>query len=213
MTSSRSARRHAMVGPPRLWKKKRQFQIDYLLEQGLRPEHRVMDLGCGTLRGGIPIIDHVEAGNYYGIEVRSEVIAEAHREIRKSGLAHKAASLVIARNLGLLRLGVEFQYIWSFSVLIHMDDDEVAAAFDCVYANLGENGVFLANVNIGAARPGKDWQGFPIVWRSEEDYGKLADERDLTMERLGTLGRLGHRTGTQQDEQVMLRFARKPSVG
>jgi len=45
---------------------KRRFQIDFFRRQGLRPDQTLFDLGCGTLRGGIPIIDYLEPGFYTG---------------------------------------------------------------------------------------------------------------------------------------------------
>ena len=47
-------RRRAMVGPPELWDLKRAFQIRFLRDHGLEPGHRLLDLGCGTLRGACP---------------------------------------------------------------------------------------------------------------------------------------------------------------
>ena len=71
------ATRHHWVGPQDLWRMKRQFQIDFLLRMGLQPDEDLLDLGCGTLRGGIPMIEYLHAGKYVGVDVRAEVLAEA----------------------------------------------------------------------------------------------------------------------------------------
>jgi hypothetical protein len=39
----------------------------------------LVDLGCGTLRGGIPIIEYLDADSYIGVDVREEAIEEARR--------------------------------------------------------------------------------------------------------------------------------------
>jgi cyclopropane fatty-acyl-phospholipid synthase-like methyltransferase len=81
--------RHALVGPGDLWESKRRFQIEFLLKQGLLPHHRLLDFGCGTLRGGIPLIEYLNDGNYVGLDVRLETLKEACLELEESGLASK----------------------------------------------------------------------------------------------------------------------------
>ena len=64
LIKSRQERRHSLVGAGNLWKMKQQFQIDFLTEQGLSKSDLLLDIGCGTLRGGIPMISFLDAGNY-----------------------------------------------------------------------------------------------------------------------------------------------------
>jgi cyclopropane fatty-acyl-phospholipid synthase-like methyltransferase len=52
--------RHSLVGPGKLWEMKRAFQIHFLQSVGLTSDQYLLDLGCGTLRGGIPIIKYLE---------------------------------------------------------------------------------------------------------------------------------------------------------
>ena len=73
-----------MVGPAHLWKMKRDFQIDFLRGRGLSPQHYLLDIGCGTLRGGIPLIDYLEPGHYYGVESRAEEIDVARTVLEKA---------------------------------------------------------------------------------------------------------------------------------
>jgi SAM-dependent methyltransferase len=49
-------------------------QLEYMIEQGLRPEHRLLDVGCGALRGGIHFVDYLEPGNYYGIDINETLL-------------------------------------------------------------------------------------------------------------------------------------------
>jgi hypothetical protein len=43
-----------------------QFALLYAL--GLRQHHRLLDVGCGSLRAGRMLIAYLEPGNYAGIE-------------------------------------------------------------------------------------------------------------------------------------------------
>src|SRR6187397_2666344 len=105
---TRAQRRFELVGPPELWEMKRRFQIDFLRKFGLKPEHYLLDIGCGVLRGGIPIIDYLEVGHYYGVEPREKAMAEGRKELAESKLEHKQPHLTVSENLGELSLAREF---------------------------------------------------------------------------------------------------------
>ena len=50
------------------------LQRDFLIEQGLKPEHRFLDVGCGSLRAGVRLVDYLEPGHYHGLDINPEVI-------------------------------------------------------------------------------------------------------------------------------------------
>src|SRR5258708_35261752 len=43
-------------------------QLTYLLQAGLAPNSKLVDLGCGVLRGGYWLIHFLDTGCYCGIE-------------------------------------------------------------------------------------------------------------------------------------------------
>ena len=83
--AGRQARRHGLVGRPELWQQKRDFQIAFLREHGLLPAHVLVDLGCGTLRGGIPIIAYLD-------EVVLGTRAKSKRAVRTGELVHQGGT-------------------------------------------------------------------------------------------------------------------------
>jgi SAM-dependent methyltransferase len=186
---------------------KRRFQIAFLRSQGLRPEHRLLDLGCGTLRGGIPIIEYLEARRYTGIEVRADVLALAREELKDDGLEIKQPTLLVAEDLTELSIA-PFDFIWAFSVLIHMDDEIARGCLEFVARHLDfPGGAFFANVNLGERPPG-GWQDFPVLWRPLSFYESMAEAVGLTVRAVGMLRLLGHVSGEPvSDQQQMLRFA------
>lgn len=203
-TASSAERRHALVGPAEHWELKRDFQIAFLRERGLQPQHRLLDIGCGTLRGGIPLIDYLEAGHYCGVEARAEVLEEGRSELREAGLAAKAPVLICSEDITQASVDLSFDFAWAFSVLIHMSDDISGNTLDFVAAHLAQAGVFYANVNIGDRAEGS-WQGFPVVWRSLAFYEEACSARGLQLEDIGSLLELGHHAGIEsQDQQRML---------
>ena len=95
--------RHKLVGNAKNWKFKRDFQISFLLQQGLKKDQEFIDIGCGTLRGGIPIIDYLDAGKYTGIDSRVEVIDEGKKELKEVELEYKNPDLMTISDLDKLR--------------------------------------------------------------------------------------------------------------
>ena len=75
------------------------MQFDYLLEHGLRPSHRMLDIGCGNLRGGWWFIDYLDAGNYYGIDISPDILVAAQQTLVDRGLQHKLPHLTPVRDL------------------------------------------------------------------------------------------------------------------
>jgi len=200
--------RHALVGPADLWQMKREFQITYLRNSGLQPEHYLFDIGCGTLRGGVPLIQHLDAGRYFGLEIRADVLAEGLLEIKENALDAKRPCLIYGGDLAALRLATRFDFIWAFSVLIHLSDEILDDCLGFVSAQLAPAGSFHANVNVGARREWR-WMGFPVTRRPMEFYQSRAEKSGLTVADVGALGELGHISGDPAgDAQRMLRFSK-----
>jgi len=201
-------KRHSLVGAAKYWKLKRDFQFSFLMKNGLNPENIFLDLGCGTLRGGIPIIKFLNESNYWGVDIREEAIREAHDELKSENLENKNPTLLSFKTFDDLKPSLKFDVILSFSVLIHMEDHIVDECFGFVSKVLANEGKYFANVNIGNRIIGK-WDRFPVVAKEITFYENLAQKYGLKMENLGILKDLGHVTLDQaQDSQVMLKFSK-----
>ena len=198
--------RHALAGPPHLWRMQRAFQLDFLQRMGLAPDHRLLDLGCGTLRGGLPLIGFLASGHYTGIDVRADVVEEARRELSEAGLRQRHPRIEHIERLAGLELGAAFDYVWAFSVFVHLEDAELDAALAFAARHLAREGVVYANVNLGDGQLGT-WAGFPVVARPMEWYEDRAREVGLEVRSLGRLRELGHLSGDRRsDSQFMLRL-------
>ena len=209
LTQSKEERRHALVGPANLWKMKRDFQIRFLKDVGLKPGHYLFEIGCGTLRGGLPLIQYLENGHYFGVEVRAEVLDEGRKELKEAGLLRKNPTLLLSPDISQLTVNRKFDYIWAFSVLIHMHDNILNDTLDFVSKHLSTEGVFYANVIIGNRKEG-NWQGFPVVARTFDFYNKACAMNGLAVSDLGPLKNLGHIANIEsQDNQKMLKIVRK----
>ncbi len=207
--ASRPMRRHARSGTPRLWRMKREFQIDFLKRMGLERTQVLLDLGCGTLRGGLPLIEFLERGHYLGVDVRADVLEEARAELREAGFEQREPLLLLTEDLGVLELERPVDVVWAFSVLIHMEDGVLERAFSFVARHLAPDGSFYANVRTEGGSPGQRWEGFPVVSRPLQFYREVGARHGFVLRDMGSLSGLGHVSGDPaQDRQRMCLWRR-----
>ena len=201
-----AGRRHAAVGPAHQWQMKRRFQIDFLKKHGLESHHRLIDIGCGTLRGGIPLINTGGKGGDSGVEAPADVLELGRDELRAGGLDYKEPKLVHGTGLSSLDLKAKAEYLWAFAVLNHMDDDALNGCLSFVSRHLAPGGSFYGNVNIGDSEAG-NWQGFPVVRRPMRWYEHTAERFGLMPTDIGSLLEFGHNDGRPEPQsRRMLRF-------
>src|SRR6185436_21166804 len=78
-----------------LWEEVGALQFAYLKGRGLLPSHRLLDIGCGALRGGLHFIRYLDTGNYYGMDVNASLIEAGRRELDEANLADRTPHLLV----------------------------------------------------------------------------------------------------------------------
>ena len=96
------------------------MQFDYLKEHGLRPGHRMLEIGCGNLRAGWRFIDYLDPGDYHGIDISPEILISAQDTLVRQGLQDKVPTLTPVRDLTLSFLpSGRFDVMHAHSVFSH----------------------------------------------------------------------------------------------
>ena len=180
--------RASLVGPPELWNIKRDVQIRFLLSKGLEKEHYLLDIGCGVLRGGVPLIKYLNETHYYGIEKDSERLEEGVKELNESGEAQKNPHLTTNCET----IDRKFDYIWLYQVFIHLTDEILHDTLSIIDSFLKESGVCYATVNVGKRNQGK-WKEYPHVFRSLDFYKKSAARHNLSVDTVDDFKHSAHR--------------------
>ncbi|MFD0772503.1 class I SAM-dependent methyltransferase [Streptomonospora algeriensis] len=104
------------------WDQIGQLQFDFLVKQGLTPESKLLDVGCGSLRGGIHFIRYLNQGNYYGIDVDPALVkAGLEYELPAVGLSDRLPEdhLRVTTRFN-ANFGVNFQFALAQSVFTHL---------------------------------------------------------------------------------------------
>ncbi|MER6944174.1 class I SAM-dependent methyltransferase [Nonomuraea sp. NPDC000554] len=96
------------------------LQFDYMVEHGLKPEFRMLEIGCGNLRAGHLFIDYLNRGNYYGIDISPDILISALDKVAEHDLQDKVPHLTSVRDLRFAFLPDEyFDVVHAHSVFSH----------------------------------------------------------------------------------------------
>lgn len=127
------------------WEMLGQLQFDFLKKRGLKPEHRLLDLGCGTLRGGRHFIRYLNAGNYTGIDISFKAIQYARELVNHEELLDKIPNLLLNKDKRLdfkQWSTTKFDYILAQSVFTHLKPEHIEECFLHIREVMHGNSVF-----------------------------------------------------------------------
>lgn len=128
------------------------LQFEYLVAQGMKPEHTMLDVGCGVLRGGLHSIRYLDAGNYYGIDIAPEMIEGARRELAGAGLEAKQPTLRVTDSFD-MSFGRPIDYALALSVFTHIPWNSMYRALSSMAVELRPGGQFFATFFRGPEGP------------------------------------------------------------
>lgn len=184
----------------------RRFQFALIQSLGLKPKSKLLEIGCGPLTLGIPVIGYLDPGGYVGVDVRPEVADQAWIQIGKHGLSAKNPRLVISSDFASKEISEAFDFVWSFSVMYHLTDELVARLFEVVAARLKAEGRFFGQINTSSEE--STWLQFPFLKRQPDFYKALSARNGLSMSVVGSLGDLGLQSQFDDSRGLLLEFKR-----
>lgn len=127
-----------------MWEEIGKLQFDFLVGKGLLPTHRLLDVGCGSLRGGLHFINYLDAGNYFGIDTNASVIDAAWHELAQAALVDQAPVLIVDDRFSFERFGTTFDYLLSISVFTHLPHNSIVRALKKAKSVMAPGGSYYA---------------------------------------------------------------------
>ncbi|MEM2085824.1 MAG: class I SAM-dependent methyltransferase [Archaeoglobaceae archaeon] len=103
-----------------LWEEIGKLQFEFLVKEGLKPEHYFLDVGCGSLRGGIHFIRYLMPTHYVGVDIDEELLKAGKLELVKNNLLDKNPVLVRMGDFNFSSLNREFDFALAQSVFTHL---------------------------------------------------------------------------------------------
>lgn len=149
------------VGVPRQYDLIAAMTFGLLTSLGLREDHRLLDIGCGSLRVGRLLIPYLKQSRYTGIEpdarslesgLRLHVGADL-RQLRKPTLINSADP----EDLGPPAPGGSYDFAFAQSVFSHTGPDLLRGWLGGVAPRLAEDGVLAGTYVPGADNAESGW--------------------------------------------------------
>ncbi|MFH8347230.1 class I SAM-dependent methyltransferase [Streptomyces sp. NPDC018045] len=145
MASDTSRNPEAAVGSRshERWLALGEMQFGYLMEHGLRPDMRMLDIGCGNLRAGWRFIAHLDTGNYYGIDISPDILISAKKTLAAYEIQDKLPHLTLTQDLTFDFLpDRHFDVVHAHSVFSHSPLSVIDECFRHVGRILAPGGFF-----------------------------------------------------------------------
>jgi len=185
-------------------------QFDFMVKEGLKPNHYFLDIGCGCFRGGRFFINYLEPWHYYGIEQHQWLVDAGMKELGAKTIEEKKIRVLVDDNFS-FGLWSEvppcFDFVLAKSVFTHLTKDKIKQCLDNIKEDLVYNKLwecppnedlkFYASIFVGDSKnnPKEDHDNKRFFY-SIDEIKELADGWNVES--------LGHR-GCHH--QTMLKFA------
>jgi len=175
-------------------------QLELLRANGLQRRHKLLDIGCGSLRGGIHFIRFLEAGNYFGTDLNQSLLdAGYERELKALDLQGRLprANLMCDGSFEFERFGQAFDFALAYSLFTHLTLNHIRICLEKLIPAMKPGATFIATYfevpdsqplhrSFLQYRPGGISHGIedPYHYRFD-DFTWLAERHGCTLERVG----------------------------
>jgi len=140
----------AYVGPTENYDRSGSLQFCLLTLSGLRSYHKVLDIGCGSLRLGKLLIPFLESKNYFGVEPEEWLIESAIDEELGSRLIElKEPKFLHNENFDFKPFKTKFDFCIAQSIFSHTTLAQLEICIHSVAENIQSTGSFLATAYLG----------------------------------------------------------------
>lgn len=117
-----------LLGGKENWDLQGSSQLKLLINSGLTPDMKLLEIGCGYLRAGKFIIDYLSPYNYYGVEVNKKILTIGiENELKKYNLKHKVTdeNFILTDRFDLSGFNVQFdmglaKFVFCYLPLNHL---------------------------------------------------------------------------------------------
>lgn len=140
----------AYVGPPRDYDLISAMVFNLLTCIGLRQDHRVLDIGCGSLRVGRLLIPYLSESCYFGVEPNEWLVKDGiNNEVGKDLIRLKKPSFSHQASMSDFSQALNIDFAFAQSIFSHCGLDLIEGWLKEIAPHLNDDGVFLATFLTG----------------------------------------------------------------
>ena len=131
-----------------LWEEIGKLQFDFLVARGLRPNHNLIDVACGSLRAGVHFIRYLDAGRYCGMEKERDLIETGiNEELGASLFTEKRPLFIVSDRFAFECCDAAPDFALAQSLFTHLTPDLINLCFANLRKRISQDGVFYATFN------------------------------------------------------------------
>jgi cyclopropane fatty-acyl-phospholipid synthase-like methyltransferase len=133
-------------GPAELFETGGRKMLITLLSQGLTPTSKVLDIGCGCLRGGYWLIHFLDSGCYFGIEPNTKMLEGGIRVLLEPGLEDlKKPRFDHNADFDFTVFQEKFDFLVARSIWTHASKKQIQTMLDGFVSTTTGEGFFLTS--------------------------------------------------------------------
>ncbi len=135
----------AFVGPPEKYDLIGASQFNLMTSLGLRENHFLLDIGCGSLRGGRLFIPYLLSNHYFGIEPEEWLVQEGiNQNLGNDILKIKSPQFSFEKNFQFDVFDKKFDFILAQSIFSHASKKQIETCLQSAKKVMKENSFFAA---------------------------------------------------------------------
>lgn len=116
----REAKRYVTGGVLKNWTRRGEVQLGFLQQLGCVPDSVVLEVGCGCLSAGKPLMEFLEPGHYVGIEPNRWLLDAICQEKQIAELLRlKKPKFLYNESFDASEANLLFDYVFAHSILSH----------------------------------------------------------------------------------------------
>ncbi len=128
-----------------MWDEIGSLQFNFLVAQGLQPQHHLLDIACGALRLGVKAIPYLDPGHYLGIEKEAALVrAGLEQELPPDIRDQKRPQFVVSDAFEFEKFGRKADYAMAQSLFSHFPPGLIEECFRKLRPHMADGGVFFA---------------------------------------------------------------------
>jgi cyclopropane fatty-acyl-phospholipid synthase-like methyltransferase len=141
----------AYVGPPEDYDLISAMTFNLLTTLGLRQQHSLLDVGCGSLRIGRLLIPYLNRGKYFGVEPAEWLVAEGIKhELGETVVQIKQPTFFFTDSPEIVvQAKVSFDFALAQSIFSHCGLELIKTWLSAISRSLAQNGALVATFLIG----------------------------------------------------------------
>lgn len=102
------------------WDETGRVQMQLLLDEGLQPHHRLLDIGCGSLRLGCRAVPFLDPGHYWGTDLSGALMRKGYEAELADKSRLSPSHLIEDADFSFPGVPDTMDYVLAFAVFTHL---------------------------------------------------------------------------------------------